>query len=249
MRSLKKDIENYFKTMLAMIGLIVVLLGAMSFVSSQTVQSLGPQRQNSCVDLKQTCANCTFVNVTAVIYPNSTQALGESEMDKIGTQYNLTFCSTDALGVYIYWTFGDPDGTDTVSGVSFPVTTIGTETTEGESIGGLASIFIVIFLTIFMGVVTIMAAKSENYSGFAILFGGFTVIMILVCLHLGYVYTRDIGQLEQTANVMLRMYTIGLRVVGVAAMVGIFFYLVYVLKQIRIEKERKNNDDGWQNPW
>lgn len=97
--------NKYFIIILALF-LVLPLL-------SSVEQSLGVFELGECLTLKQTCANCTFVNISSISYPNSTQAMSEGVMTQTGTVYNKTFCSTLALGEYIVNGHGDIDGIDT----------------------------------------------------------------------------------------------------------------------------------------
>lgn len=127
--------------------LLAVCLCLISLASAEDVviQSLGNVQQNSCVTLKQSCGNCTFVNVTSVEYKiNSTQLLGEVVMTKIKTEYNYSFCGTASLGHYIVNGKGDPDGILTSFGYDFWVTG------NGEAVAGdglkifIFSLFIIV---------------------------------------------------------------------------------------------------------
>lgn len=111
-----------------MIKNYLVILFALIFVSGLVAaqqQTLGTFGQNKCVNLKQTCANCTFVNVTSVTAKDndgkSITLLSNQQMTKIGSEYNYTFCSTGYVGEYTYNTLGDPDGVLTTAPVTFNI--------------------------------------------------------------------------------------------------------------------------------
>lgn len=103
--------------------LIFLFIGIflMSLASATTQESLGTFKQGDCVDLKQGCASCSYVNFTRVIYPNGTQALGNVQADKDGSIFNYTFCDASALGKYIVYGIGDVDSTDTVFAYTFDI--------------------------------------------------------------------------------------------------------------------------------
>ena len=95
-------------------------------VASATAETLGTVKQYDCVELIQTCANCTYVNISSVSYPDSTIALSESPMTKDGTRYNYTsFCNTSKTGTYNINGFGDPDATVTIWNFDLEVTPTG----------------------------------------------------------------------------------------------------------------------------
>ena len=106
--------------------IILLILGIflISFISAEQ-QSLGNGlKQNTCIQLLQTCDNCSYINITAVSDPNSIYILnGQYEM---GTEnnynYNYTFCDTIELGTYIYTSCGDLDGKIVCNNVDFEIT-------------------------------------------------------------------------------------------------------------------------------
>lgn len=90
------------------------------------MSSLGTFKQYDCVDLLQICDNCTYNNITSVVYPNSSIALNEVKMTKIGTQFNYSdFCLTTETGIYKVNGFGDLDGKETVWVYDFTITPSG----------------------------------------------------------------------------------------------------------------------------
>ena len=123
------------------IFLVLILIGLINAGE----QSLGIFKQGSIIELKQTCANCSYNNVTSVIYPDSTQAIGNNAMAKTGTEYNLTFTNTDILGSYIVNGVGNPAGIDTIWTYSFEVTP------SGQS-GNSNIVFIVFIILVIYGI-------------------------------------------------------------------------------------------------
>lgn len=117
----------------------------LSMVSATT--TLGTFGQNKCVILKQTCANCTFVNITSVTAKTnegqSVQLMGDVAMTKTGSEYNYTFCKTGYIGEYTYNTLGNPDGVLTVEPVTFNI--------GQNSIILYVIIFIIIYAVSFIG--------------------------------------------------------------------------------------------------
>jgi hypothetical protein len=93
--------------------LVLIVLSWIPIVDAQQ-ESLGTFKQGSCISIIQLCNNCTMSNVSSITYPDSTQALGEVVMTKIGTKFNYTFCSTSITGKYIVNGLSDVDGYPTV---------------------------------------------------------------------------------------------------------------------------------------
>jgi hypothetical protein len=57
--------------------------------------------QGDCVNLK-TILNSSAVNISSVVYPDSTIEIIDSPMTKQGLNFNYTFCSTNQLGLYSF---------------------------------------------------------------------------------------------------------------------------------------------------
>lgn len=110
--------------------ILLTLMFGIFFLSlaSASIPSLGTVQQNDCINLLQTCDDCSYNNITSVSYPNrTTNALSlEVEMTRDGTEYNYTFCNTSALRTYVVHGHGDTDGTDTWN-YMFEVTTTGNQ--------------------------------------------------------------------------------------------------------------------------
>lgn len=125
---------------------LALMLVIMSFVSAS---QLGVYKQNSCVNLKQTCSNCTFVNITSIIQPDSVKVISNSPMTKLGTEYNYTFCGTSKQGTYTYTTLGDLDGVNSVEAITFDVTPSGNSNVLGFSILVILIVYSIAFLGFF----------------------------------------------------------------------------------------------------
>ncbi len=145
--------------------LLTLILGMvfLSFASAQQ-GSLGTFKQNECVNLIQTCDNCTYNNISRVIYPNSTIILSNAVMTKDDTFYNYTFCNTTLLGTYLVNGFEDLDGTKTVWNYDLLITPSGKISTTSESI------LYVLFVLILFGLLLtmfyfILIMPNENEKG------------------------------------------------------------------------------------
>lgn len=83
---------------------IIIMLFTIMLISTVTaeIQSLGTKEQNSVVNLKQVGAGFTFCNITSILYPNTTNIIGnEVVMTKAGTDYTFQFNKTEEFGEYI----------------------------------------------------------------------------------------------------------------------------------------------------
>ena len=141
-----------------------LLIFMLVMLASAEQSSLGVFKQNTCVILKQTCSNCTFVNITSIISKDingaSIQLLGNVGMTKIGTEYNYTFCNTSNLGEYTYNTLGDINGNLAVAPVIFEINPSGNqENGWTTTIQIFSSISTLILMLLFLN---LSNSKSKN---------------------------------------------------------------------------------------
>lgn len=128
---IKKLYSLTFVMLLLLIVLSVVtipsVLATSQMIGTSTIQSLPPVKQYDCVILKQVCGNCSYINISSVSYPNSTQVLGEVIMnpDSTGTLYTYSFCNTSTLGPYTVTGFYDENGIKQTWNYPIEVTTTG----------------------------------------------------------------------------------------------------------------------------
>jgi hypothetical protein len=127
---------NINKIILGMILLIAIL----PLVNAQ--DNFGTFKKDSCVTLLQTCSNCSYINITMLLYPNSTIALNDVKMSKVGTVFNYTFCNTNSLGNYFVSGLGDLDGQNSVWNYIFTISATGRESPSG----GITVLFIILFI-------------------------------------------------------------------------------------------------------
>ncbi len=112
---------------------------------SPVQQSLGTFKSGECVNLIQICDNCSYNNISTILYPNSTVALSNLTMSKDDTYYNYSFCSTSTIGEYIVNGFGDLDGVKTTWSYDFEVTPTGFILETSESM-----LYIIILIATFI---------------------------------------------------------------------------------------------------
>lgn len=123
--------------------LLTLFVGIFLISLVSSIETLGTFKQNECIQLRQTCASCSYVNFTKVSYPNSSIALSNVQADRDGTSFNYTFCDTKTLGTYIVEGVGDVDGIATVFAYDFEITPSGQSGTEN------IVFFIVIILIVY----------------------------------------------------------------------------------------------------
>lgn len=165
-----------------LLGATMFLLLFLPLVTSQEQQTLGTFKQDSCVELKQTCSNCTSVNITRISAPNSSVSLSTPVvMTKLDTTYNYTFCKNRALGNYIVDWKANPDGTFTCStctgNYDYQITTTGFDLPIAFQFLFIGVIFSVLTLGLMKRDITIsiLATFGLYFIGIWMLFYGFNI--------------------------------------------------------------------------
>lgn len=146
--------------MKTIIYFLMALLICTTIVSAE-VQTLPALKINTCINLPQTCANCTYVNLTKITKPDHTIVTINSLMTKSGEHYNYTFCDTSLIGDYVVETCQDPDGEKVCVNYNFPVTPSGYE--------DLLGFYIIIFILGF----AILGFAFYIKDGWIAILGGF----------------------------------------------------------------------------
>ena len=98
-----------------------MVMGYAEMVSAEQ-SNLGTMKQNTCFDLYQICDDCSYVNLTAIKYPNGLIETMNLAMNKSGQDFTYNFCNSTNLGYYTYTTAGDKGGVYAIESISFKVT-------------------------------------------------------------------------------------------------------------------------------
>ena len=147
--------------------MIILLVLAIPFLSA-SIGSLGTFKQYSCVNLLQTCVDCTYNNISSVTLPNGVGALGLTAMAQSGIEFTHSFCNTTLSGTSNVNGFGDAGGAMTKWNYVFEVTPSG-----GAEDNTTIFLFLICLTTLFF----FMGVFMKNYifvtiAGFALMSSG-----------------------------------------------------------------------------
>lgn len=96
------------KKILILFSIIICLFTAnVSALCEAQDADIGWFKTGASIELWQTCPDCSFVNISKISYPNSSNAISNIAMVKTGTYYNTSFSLTTTNGIYVYRTFGN----------------------------------------------------------------------------------------------------------------------------------------------
>lgn len=172
----------------------------LSFACAE-IESIGTIKKGECINLIQTCEDCTYVNITSITYPNKTEADTNIAMTKVATKYNYSFCDTDELGEYIYNTEGDLWGNTAVESLKFIVTPTGISQTTPQGINSAIYIILILCLTAFIGYVGIQLFKSDYVWILGIFFIFVMFLLMTYSVWLGYEYHLTLTGINQGSGV------------------------------------------------
>ena len=185
---------------LKILFIFLAIIIFITFISAET-QTLGVFKQGDCVQLMQICSNCSYNNISSVLYPNSTLASGEVAMIKTGTNFAYTFCNTSMLGKYIVNGFGDVEGYVTVWAYDFNITTTGNNApyTIPLFLGLAAFILLIMGFWIKNNYVTFISGTLFVVLGLYLMIYGLSIISDMYTTALAWV-TLGIGLLLLLAS-------------------------------------------------
>lgn len=210
---------------------LLLLVFTLILISSviATEQSLGTFQKNACLDLKQTCGNCTWINVTSVSYPNGTTLSFNAAMADIGggIYINHTCSHSSIIGHYTYDTLGNPDG----SIVSQPV---GYDITESGDTFDLTQGFFIIGL---IGIIALFVAIGLSFSKEK---WKIRSLFFMAALFMGIILLNSIRIMAGSSIKLSSMAGTGL-IVGIIVLSFMFLYMLiyYTIELFKYFKEKK----------
>jgi len=175
---------------LLLVMFIITSLG----LGSSTLSNLGTFKQGECVNLLQTCSDCTYNNISSVVQPDGIKGLSVlTTMTKSGTEYAYQFCNTTKSGTYNVNGYGDASSTLTNWNYIFEITPTGSESN---------TTFFIILIIIAVGLV-LLGFIFHNYI-FAF-FGGMAFLIVGI-----YSMIYGYGDVTNTYSRMISLVLIGL---------------------------------------
>lgn len=212
--------RNKFTILLAIVSLML-------FVGlAHATTSLPPVKQGECINLPQTCATCTYNNISVIRYPNngSYALIGEYAMTKNGISYNFTFCNTTQFGTYFVDGYGDVNGVKTGwGGYTFDVNGSGQTINQSQIILILIGLSVLLIMAIFFFILSIMF-KHPGTKIFLMALSTITLIILI-----GLVASNASVYLSEFANLsdMYNSYYMVMIILAGVAMLGIIIWLIY----------------------
>lgn len=173
--------------------IILSLIIGLFLISLASAGLIGPFKQGTDVNIIQTCDDCTYNNITSVLYPNGFIALSKVQMDKDGTYYNYTLTGnyTQISGTYIVNGVGDLHGVDTVWAYDFDITPTGT--IQSSILNNPVLIILFLLSLIFLGLGVGFKIASLGFIGSILLILSGIYTMIYGFNNITNLYTRGVA--------------------------------------------------------
>jgi len=211
-----------FEVIIVILFLVLVLP-----TISATQDSLGPRQAGTCINLPQTCASCTYENITGIEYPNNSYVLIEQPMTKNGIYYNYTYCFPDLIGDY--WIYGHDDETGIDEEWEYKVSI----TYNGEKVGLSNTILPFVFL--FLAALLLIIGFTFNGEHWILrtFFTFASVGMGLLCVNSAKIISNESSNLGS-------MGTAGITImITILAIFFIYMFVYAFIEIIKVIKDKK----------
>jgi len=126
--------------------IILILIIALFLINPiyASIESLGIFPEGECMNISQTCASCSYVNISSISNNENSTLISNVEMVDFGSgEWRYNFCATNQTGRYDVRGIGDVNGIVSSFALYFNITHNGRENPSG--------IIIVIFSIFFLG--------------------------------------------------------------------------------------------------
>lgn len=162
-------------------------------LTSAAISDLGTFKQGECINLPQTCPDCSYNNISRIIVsPGSTIVLdSDVSMQKDDTFYNYTFCNTTLIGKYSIDGYGDLGGTKTTWNYFFLITPSGT--IQNSVLNNPVFIILGLLSLLFLGLGVGFKIASLGFIGSILLILSGIYTMIYGFNNITNLYTRGVA--------------------------------------------------------
>lgn len=205
---------------------LIAFLFLISFVNASQYSLPDEGIQGDCIELIQTCTNCTWVNVTVIHYPPRSGFENlqlNAEMTQFASTFNYTFCEINVSGYYTYDTIGNPNGVLSIASVDFLITP------TGDTLSLVESIFYLLVFILSLMVFSFFfykAKSSANLNYKAVFFLLSYIIFVFIVFLIYRLATDYLPTLTYLSDVLFYVMLISIMLIFP------FFFLViaYMIK-------------------
>ena len=198
--------------------LLAIILLLVVVNASET--DIGTKKLDDCIDLIQSCADCTYVNFSSYLMPNGTRTYVEWEGVKTGIDFTYNNCSiTGQLGEWGISGHGDLEQVDTVFTYTYEVTATGNPTPEGMPMFQMGVLIIIFGVACFM----LYLSSQFNEVAFKIFFMLTSLIFLTATMLTAYMISMDGNVVAATNTTTLALFVV----------LGIILFIIFIYIMIR----------------
>jgi len=203
------------------LNLIIFLTLFLMFPLVSSIETtIGTKNLNDCIDLIQTCADCTYVNFSSYTMPNGTRILTEWASTKSGVSFTYNDCNiTNQLGTWLVDGHGDIEGTDTVFSYTYDVTPTGNPTPSGMPMFQMGVIIIIFATACFL----LYLSSQMGEVGFKIFFLITSLVFLMASMITAYMVSADGNVATATNATTLALITV----------LGMILFIIFIWIIIR----------------
>lgn len=199
--------------------MLFLLVGSFAMVNAEET-TIGTKQLDDCIDLIQTCADCTYVNFSSYTAPNGSRTVIEAAGVKDGISFTYNSCNlTDQLGTWIIDGHGDVTGVDTVFTYTYDVTTTGNPTPDGMPMFQMGVIIIIFGTSCFL----LYLSSQMGEVAFKIFFLITSLVFLMATMVTAYMVSMD-GNVAATTNATT---------LGLITVLGVILFIIFIYVLVR----------------
>jgi succinate dehydrogenase/fumarate reductase cytochrome b subunit len=233
--------------------LIFIIALALLFVPMVfATDNIGPFKYDQAFQISNYCnsADCTYMNLSSITYPNGTILYLNKEMTQNGQEFNYTFAST-TIGLYHFKTCANPSGDYTCEDDTFDITSSGFIQSSANSIGSLSFLILMIVLMVLFGIIGFKLLKHNTLWILGLFLMFFSVLLLIYNTWLGYEYHRlftglpDSSVPEVIFYILMFILVLGL-LTGIALLILNWKKVFkYIKKEIKTKEKEDRDVEDW----
>ncbi len=212
----------------------VLSIFLLTFISG-AIQTLEGAKVGEEINIIQSCASCSFNNISAILYPNNSFIFQEEiEMDNNGASFNYTLNSNfiPVTGSYIVEGHGDLGGVDTDWTYNIIVTTNGENVDLSNGIVLFGQIFV---MFLFFGIGRVWKEKKWKLKMF------FDILSLLMAV----VVLNSIRLIATQSEKLSTMGDMGL-IIGITLVSIMIAYFLVLVTIETLQHFKKKESEKWE---
>lgn len=215
---------------------IILVMGYTELVSAEnnpcggTNYYLGTFKQNTTINLTETCEGSSFSNLTGIIYPNGYYEVFNLEMEKNGINYYYQFSNDSQIGCYTYTTLCDVNGINVPDNTDFQITPTGIIQNTGM-------IVTFVFVILILFIISLYKIFNSHSKVEVTLFISISYFFLLILSYLSWKLTENyLYNMQWIINFFYIMFMIIL-ISMFPLIIGLVIYLFFSMFNERKMKE------------